>query len=207
MNLYRSISLKFFLLLSCMIYSCQSVVKQLYDDSTARFNSYFIANENIKKAQEIIHNSYKWNYDEIIPIISPLDTNNIQQYYDLTNNAIEKASLLIQRHPESSLVFESYIIIGLARLYNFELKNAETTFKYVNTKSQDVKIQNLALIYLMRSYFENKKIKEAIEVYKYLEKSIINKKNKILFHLNSAYIFQLLENYDETLKKLIYIEN
>ena len=31
-----------------------------------------IANENIKEVQKIIYDAYKWNYDEIIPIISPL---------------------------------------------------------------------------------------------------------------------------------------
>lgn len=207
MNQIQYNSLKYFALFCCLIVSCQSVVKQLYEDSTARFNSYFIAKEDIKKTEEIINNAYKWNYDDIIPIISPLDTNNVSQYNDLTINAIEKASLLIQRHPESSLVLNSYILIGLARLYNFDFESAETTFKYVNTKAKDINIKNLALIYLMRSYFENNKIKEAIEVYKYLEKNIINKKNKILFYLNSAYVFQVLENYDETLKNLSLVEN
>ena len=146
MNLIQYNSLKYFALFCCLIVSCQSVVKQLYEDSTARFNSYFIAKEDIKKTEEIINNAYKWNYDDIIPIISPLDTNNVSQYNDLTINAIEKASLLIQRHPESSLVLNSYILIGLARLYNFDFESAETTFKYVNTKAKDINIKNLALM-------------------------------------------------------------
>ena len=199
-------NVRYLIIIILLLFSCRSVVKQFYEDSTARFNSYFIANENIKKVQNIIYDSYKWNYDEIIPIISPLDSNNISQYSDLTNNAIEKASLLIQRHPESSLVMDSYILIGLSRLYNFEFKNAEITFKYVNTKSKDIKTSTLALIYLMRSYFENNKIQESLEVYNYLEKVEMNKKNKISFHLNSAFIFQNIENYDEVIKNLNSIE-
>ena len=203
-NIYKNI--KYLIIITFLLPSCKSIVKQFYEDSTARFNSYFIANENIKKTQEIIYDSYKWNYDEIIPIISPLDSNNITQYSDLTNNAIEKASLLIQRHPESSLIMDSYILIGLSRLYNFEFKNAEITFKYVNTKSQDIKTSTLALIYLMRTYFENNKIQESLEVYNYLQKLEMNKKNKILFHLNSTFIFQNTENYDEVIKNLNSIE-
>ena len=203
-NIYTNI--KYFIIITFLLFSCKSIVKQFYEDSTARFNSYFIANENIKEVQKIIYDAYKWNYDEIIPIISPLDSNNITKYSDLTNNAIEKASLLIQRHPESSLVMDSYILIGLSRLYNFEFKNAEITFKFVNTKSKEEKTSTIALIYLMRTYFENNKIKEAIEVYNYLKKVEMNKKNKILFHLNSAFIFQNVENYDEVIKNLNLIE-
>ena len=203
-NIYTNI--KYFIIITFLLFSCKSIVKQFYQDSTARFNSYFIANENIKEVQKIIYDAYKWNYDEIIPIISPLDSNNITKYSDLTNNAIEKASLLIQRHPESSLVMDSYILIGLSRLYNFEFKNAEITFKFVNTKSKEEKTSTIALIYLMRTYFENNKIKEAIEVYNYLKKVEMNKKNKILFHLNSAFIFQNVENYDEVIKNLNLIE-
>ena len=203
-NIYTNI--KYFITITFLLFSCKSIVKQFYEDSTARFNSYFIANENIKEVQQIIYDAYKWNYDEIIPIISPLDSNNITKYSNLTNNAIEKASLLIQRHPESSLVMDSYILIGLSRLYNFEFKNAEITFKFVNTKSKEEKTSTIALIYLMRTYFENNKIKEAIEVYNYLKKVEMNKKNKILFHLNSAFIFQNVENYDEVIKNLNLIE-
>tara|TARA_Y100001935_G_scaffold255601_1_gene269866 strand:+ start:1751 stop:4264 length:2514 start_codon:yes stop_codon:yes gene_type:complete len=203
-NIYTNI--KYFIIITLLLFSCRSIVKQFYEDSTARFNSYFIANENIKEVQKIIYDAYKWNYDEIIPIISPLDSNNITKYSNLTNNAIEKASLLIQRHPESSLVMDSYILIGLSRLYNFEFKNAEITFKFVNTKSKEEKTSTIALIYLMRTYFENNKIKEAIEVYNYLKKVEMNKKNKILFHLNSAFIFQNVENYDEVIKNLNLIE-
>ena len=203
-NIYTNI--KYFIIITFLLFSCKSIVKQFYEDSTARFNSYFIANENIKEVQQIIYDAYKWNYDEIIPIISPLDSNNITKYSNLTNNAIEKASLLIQRHPESSLVMDSYILIGLSRLYNFEFKNAEITFKFVNTKSKEEKTSTIALIYLMRTYFENNKIKEAIEVYNYLKKVEMNKKNKILFHLNSAFIFQNVENYDEVIKNLNLIE-
>ena len=199
-------NIKYLIIIIFLLFSCKSIVKQFYQDSTARFNSYFIANENIKEVQKIIYDAYKWNYDEIIPIISPLDSNNITKYSDLTNNAIEKASLLIQRHPESSLVMDSYILIGLSRLYNFEFKNAEITFKFVNTKSKEEKTSTIALIYLMRTYFENNKIKEAIEVYNYLKKVEMNKKNKILFHLNSAFIFQNIGNYDEVIKNLNLIE-
>ena len=204
LHIYKTI--RFLIIMGFLLISCKSIVKQFYEDSSARFNSYFIANENIKEVQKIIYDEYKWNYDEIIPIISPLDSNNITKYSDLTNNAIEKASLLIQRHPESSLVMDGYILIGLSRLYNFEFKNAEITFKFVNTKSKESKTSTLALIYLMRTYFENNKIKEAIEVYNYLRKTEMNKKNKISFHLNSAFIFQNIENYDEVIKNLNTIE-
>ena len=58
----------------------------------------------------------------------------------------------------------------------------------------------------MRTYFENNKIKEAVEVYNYLRKVEMNKNNKISFHLNSAFIFQNIENYDEVIKNLNSIE-
>jgi len=48
------------------------------------------------------------------------------------------ASISIQRHPNSRWVNDNYLMVGLARLYACDYQNAILTFKYVNTKSQNL---------------------------------------------------------------------
>ena len=141
-----------FILLS----SCNSIVKTIYDDTTARYNAYFIANEEIKNIEEDYEKNLNQGFDSLIDLTYKIDTNQVSSIKERTQNSIEKLSILIQRQTTSKYVYPSYALIGKSRLLNLNLKEAITTLKYVNSKSNNNEANTMALIYLLRAYTENK---------------------------------------------------
>ena len=83
-----------------------------------------------------------------------------------------------------------------------DIKQAITTLKYVNSKSDNQKSKNMSLIYLMRAYTENKDYDSAVEVYQYLKNITIEKDLKIEFLLNSYHLFKILNKKDEIFNAL-----
>ena len=108
----------FFIILLC---SCNTVVNTLYDDTTARYNAYFIANEVISEIENELYESAEYNYDSLINLTYEIDTNRVSGLKDKKNKIIQKLSILIQRHPESKYVYPSYALIGKSRLLALDM--------------------------------------------------------------------------------------
>ena len=187
--------------------ACNSIINKIYDDTTAKYNAYFVANEIINDIELNLENKTIINYDSLIPINYDIDSSVVNQHSEKTKKSIEKLSILIQRHPKSKYVYPSYVLIGKSRLLNLNLKQSIITFKYVNSKSNIKKAKDLALINLMRSYTENKQFNEAEEVYKYLKNKTIYNDYQIDFYKYSIYLFKQLKKNSELLINLKKIEN
>ena len=78
-------------------YSCNSILKTAYDDTTARYNAYFLAKEEIKSIETDYQKNEKKNYDSLIDLTYKIDTNSISNINERTENSIKKLSILIQR--------------------------------------------------------------------------------------------------------------
>lgn len=187
--------------------ACNSIINKIYDDTTAKYNAYFVANEIINDIELTLENNTIINYDSLIPINYTIDSSVVNQHSEKTKKSIEKLSILIQRHPESKYVYPSYVLIGKSRLLDLNLKQSIITLKYVNSKSNIKKAKDLALINLMRSYTENKQFNEAEEVYNYLKNKTIYNDYQIDFYKYSVYLFKQLKKNSELLINLKKIEN
>ena len=187
-----------FILLS----SCNSIVKTIYDDTTARYNAYFIANEEIKNIEEDYEKNLNQSFDSLIDLTYKIDTNQVSSIQERTQNSIEKLSILIQRQTTSKYVYPSYALIGKSRLLNLNLKEAITTLKYVNSKSNNNEANTMALVYLLRAYTENKDYNSAQEVDKFLTNREMNENLKIEYYKNSYHLFKIL-NDDEKILSIL----
>ena len=116
-----------------LLYSCNSVINTLYDDTTARYNAYFIANEVINEIEQELIQTAEYNYDSLINLTYKIDTNRVSGLKEKKDKSIQKLSILIQRHPDSKYVFPSYALIGKIRLLALDIGQAITTLKYVNS--------------------------------------------------------------------------
>lgn len=198
-----------YLILSIIIFSltsCNSIINRLYDDTTAKYNAYFIANEIINEIELNLKNNSINNYDSLLTINYSLDSSSIRQHEEKINKSIEKLSILIQRHPESKYVYPSYVLIGKSRLLNLDLRQSIITFKYVNSKSDSKSTKDLALINLMRAYTENQQYKEAEKVYAFLKNKNINESDAVEFHKYAVSLFKILKEDEEILYNLNKIE-
>lgn len=188
--------------ISCSVEKTSGLSKAFHN-TTSHYNAYYYANENIQIVESRIEESIKNDYDEILPIFAPIDSNLANSYEEQIEEAIKMASIGIQRHPNSKWVDDSYLLIGLARLYSLDFVNAINTFKYINTKSEDDNTRHLALIYLMRTFTDYGEYSNAVAVSDYLEKQKLNSANEKLLYIYRAYYFQKRNDLDNMLTSMV----
>ncbi|NQW26972.1 MAG: hypothetical protein HQ474_03600 [Flammeovirgaceae bacterium] len=204
LNLY---CILFFISITSIKGQIGPIVSSGYHDVTARYNSYFIAKEKIKEIEKGIFDKYQWNYNKILPIYSQFDTTDSKSLESLLKDCIEKASMAIQRHPESKWEDDAYILVGKARMYGSEFPEAIETFKWINKFGENKDIQHLALSELIRTFCEAQEYENAQVVIDYLKNEKLSDKNKLIYYLNRAYYYQKIESYTEVAQNLKIAQN
>lgn len=193
------------LILSCSPYK-KNLPSKVFHNTTSHYNAYFIAEAKIAEVENQIADAYQWNYNKILPIFPQFDTISAKAYTSLTEDCIEKASIAIQRHPNSDWVQKSYILVGKARFYDVDFTDAIETFKYVNTHSEEKNERHQALVALMRTFIENNELKNAEAVSDYLKREKLSKENLKNLYLTRGYLYQKREDYDNMVANLVMAE-
>lgn len=181
----------------------KNILSKTYHNTTARYNAYFYAKENIREIENILEDSYDNDYNKILRIYPEIDTVLANTYEDQVEDCIKKASIAIQRHKNSKWVDDSYILIGLARYYSLDYVNAIQTFKFVNTKSEDPNAKHKALVHLLRTFTDYKEYNNATSVSDYLKKEKLNKNNLKNLYINRAHYYQIQEDYNLMVQNLV----
>lgn len=207
MNNTRRATFFLFLIIAAFFNSCSSEknapINRAYHNTTAHYNAYFYALAQITAIEESIKASQKTDYDHILPIFPAIDSLNKEKYKVEVEEAIKKASIVIQYHKNSKWVDDSYNLIGQARMYGYDFPNAIETFKYVNTKGEDIHAKHWALVNLMRTFIENEDMTNADAVYDFLERERLNEKNLKYLYLMRAFYFQKLDQKDNMVRSLV----
>ncbi len=167
------------IILSVLLAGCSAernnLISKTYHNTTARYNAYFYAKNRINEIRQINWEAHDNNYDKVLRIYPELDSTLAITYTEQTQDAIEKASIAIERHKNSRWVDDSYVLVGLARYYDLDFVKAIETFKYVNKNSEDDAARHEALAHLMRTYTDYKEYQNALTVSDYLKKEDIQK--------------------------------
>ena len=177
-------------------------VGDAYHNTTAHFNAYFYALERITEVEQNLFSHGERNYNRILPIYPAIDSSFAKANEALIEDVIKKASIAIQRHENSKWVDDSYITVGLARLFSLDFPNAIETFKYVNVKSKDKAVRHLSLILLFRTFVEAGEYNNGTAVIDYLNRESLNKENRRLFALAKAHYYQRTNDLDNMVKNL-----
>ena len=181
-------------LISCSQHSTRPISKG-YHNLTAHYNAYIIARDQIEGAEQALFKTRQENYNQLLPILLPVDSMLAQPVKPQLDDAIKKASLVPERHQNSKWVDNSYNLIGRARLLKQDLPNAIEVFKYVNTKGTDENDKHEALVGLMRAYIEGSDYPNALNVAEYLRTQPLNKTNTRDFYLTKAYLHERKGEY------------
>lgn len=179
-----------------------NVTSNIYHNMTAHYNGYYYALEKTREVENTIQKTLDDDPNQILTLFPRLDTNLAKSYEKDTEEIIKMASLSIQRHPNSKWVHKNYILVGKARLFACDYQNAIQTFKYVNTKSNDVDTRHYALLQLLRTFIEQNDFERAEETFVYLDKEKLNNKNKKELYLEKAFYYQIRNNYDYMVRNL-----
>lgn len=189
-----------------VLFGCSSqsntLTSKAYHNTTAHFNGYFYANEEIKKIEKTIWSALIDDYNRILRLYPGLDSALAKNYDKEIQETVKMASLAIQRHPNSKWVDDSYILVGKARLYSLDWGNAVQTFKYVNTKSKDPEARQRAIINLVRTFTEHREFNNAQAAIDFVQKEKLSKDNKKSLLLEKAYFYQMQGDYDNMVRNL-----
>ncbi len=200
------LSIVVFIILKSGLFAQNNPIGITYHNVTAHYNGYFYAKERIREIEQLIEDQYSWNYNRVLPIFPQFDTTTSKAFEEQLEDCIVKASIAIQRHPESRWEDDAYILVGKARLYGSEFPDAVETFKWVNTNGDDKNDQHHALTILLRTFIEARELRNALAVYDYLKKRELSEENLRRFHLNSAYYFQVRGDLNEMVNHLVQAE-
>ncbi len=177
---------------------------QVYHDTTARFNAYFLSKEKLKEAEITLFGTPENRFHEVMDVLIEIDTNKTRSQKAAFDYVIEKASLPIQFHERSKWVDDCYLLIGKARLYQGDFGNAATTFKYVNSQSTNDNSRHSGLIWLMRIFLENREFNNFLYI-----KDVINAEevpftdvNTRDYHLVMAQYNLVKEDYEASSQHL-----
>lgn len=202
LNLISICSVAALLVLGACASHKKNFFSKTYHNTTAKYNAYFIAKEDIREVEEAIITSHKNNYNKILGVFHDIDSSTIDGVRGQLEDAIVKASLSIQRHENSNWVYPSYYLVGKARYYGGDFVNAIETFKYINKHGEDKDIRHEALVSLMRTFIDYDEHSNAIAVADFLRKENLNKENMRQLLLTKAYLHHIREDYDNMVRNL-----
>ncbi|RUA34347.1 MAG: methyltransferase [Bacteroidetes bacterium] len=201
-KLYRILIFGIILPLAACSPENSGLVSYGYHNMTAKYNAYFIANEKLQEVLFEIDEAHQNNFNRVLKVKAPIDTNIVNSNTEKIEDIIKKASIAIQRHKVSKWVDDSYILVGIARMLNQEYEESIETFKYVNVNSEDEQTRYEALTHLIRTFTEYNELSNALAVIDYLNRQKLSKSNKRKFYQQAAHYFQIANDPNNLIKYL-----
>jgi tetratricopeptide (TPR) repeat protein len=181
------------LLLLTVLVGCQ-----LYHDTTAHYNAYFLADERLREIEEGIWSKHKDDYSQLLQVLVPLDTSTTKGN-NMLDSVIYLAAKPIQFHEQSKWVPQCYILIGKARMYKADFPNAISTLKFVNSEYEEFpNARHTALIDLMRVFIESREYNNFLYVKDFIakEQSPLSQENLKNYHLTMAHYYRQIEDLE-----------
>jgi predicted negative regulator of RcsB-dependent stress response/outer membrane protein assembly factor BamD (BamD/ComL family) len=195
---------------------------------TARYNIYFNGYENFKAGIAKISTNYKDDYGEVLKVFEYSDPATTSYCSSDMERAIQKASKLISlksmtakpkienkndisekekelldRKEYNDWVDDSYLLIGKARFYKHEFKEASALFEYSITSANDQIVKNEATIWLARVQNETGNYNESLRILAELGiNSESSKSLQSMYNSTMADLFVKQKRYAEAIDPL-----
>lgn len=156
-----------------LLTSCKSsrygIVKRTFHDVTAHYNGYFNAKQRVDNTELQADKAFQDKYDELLPIFKLVRDDDAASNTKKTSNqalddAIKKASLVIQRHERSKWIDDCYFEIGRSYFYKKDYFTAAETFQFIAGRYKGSGPADVAYIWLIKSYIMLKKYNQAESV-------------------------------------------
>jgi tetratricopeptide (TPR) repeat protein len=191
---FFSLRLTFFLLAALLFSGCSQFSTKRsavgFHNFSARYNAYFMGDMDLAAAEFSMDSLYKEDYNQLLPILLPLDSISSLPVKPLLQSAIKKASIVAEKHQNSKWVDNSYYILGKSRLYLGEWADGLEALRFVYANGRDEDDKNNALILLMRAYTYKKDYSNALGVAEYLSQQPLPKQLQRDFYLTKAYLHE-----------------
>lgn len=150
---------------SCKSKKKNTALKRAYHNVTAHYNGYFNAKMRVDNVARQTEATFNDSYDQLLPVFKiSSDETAVKGNNQPLDEAIKKASLVIQRHEISRWIDDCYLVIGRAYFYKKDYFTAIESFQYVAGRYKGKESGNEAYIWLIKSYLQLKKMQQAESV-------------------------------------------
>ena len=138
-------------------------VNRQYHNTTAKYNGYFNGSESIKNGVKKLYANHIDDYTTLISVFPTGDLTKEKNTNSYMDRAIQKGSIVIQRHSIKiknkeycKWIDDNYLMVGKAYFYKGEFKEAIKTFSFIKNEYSMNEIRFEAALWLIRSYAEAK---------------------------------------------------
>lgn len=158
-----------FTLNACSSGGKPTLIGKAYHNITAHYNGYFNAKLKIDNAENQNEKSFQDKFDDILPVFKIAKEESASKGGKSGGNqtmddAIKKASLVIQRHEPSKWIDDCYFEIGRAYFYKKDYFTAAETFQFAAGRYKDKEVGDKSYIWLIKCYIILKKYTQAESV-------------------------------------------
>jgi outer membrane protein assembly factor BamD (BamD/ComL family) len=186
-------------------------VNRTYHRITGRDNFYFNAREKIKEGEKTLAESHVDQYDRLLKIFRYADETKAKAIFPDMDEAIKKASIVIQRHSmvfsgeeKNRWVAESYLLIAKAQFLKHDYWAAIETFQFVASSYSNMELRFDALLGLTQSYLELGKTPDAEYLLDFMknDKQFPWKQKRGEYYAIAADYDMQKENYEKAAQEL-----
>jgi tetratricopeptide (TPR) repeat protein len=148
---------------------------RVFHNTTAHYNGYFNAEELLKKGQKTLRDSYKEDYDQLLPVFIYGDKEASKATFADMEKAIAKCEKVIARHTIkddtkkakkkpvlNKWIDENHMVIGRAYFYKQSYYKALDIFNYVNRKYKDPETEIKTATWQARVYIAQEEYTKAV---------------------------------------------
>ena len=151
-------------LISVILLSACSVNKnkftnRVYHNVSAHYNGFWNGRESFREGLRQLEASTVDNYAEVLPIFQYGTDQNIASLKPNMERAIQKASVVIQRHSMrfqnkeyNRWIDDSYLLMGKSYFYMGEFVSARRTFEFMVDEYKSMDASYEAMLWLIRTY-------------------------------------------------------
>lgn len=177
--------------------SCNTIIGKAYENTTGRYNSYYLAKEKMKEVDVALKAKIKDDYHRILSIHYPSDSNFGKSQNAALEDVFKYASWSVRFHKTSKWADNCYILIGKVRHYQYNYKDGLETFKYVNSTSRVMEDRHESLIQMMKFFRDFNEQDNAKYVIDFLDTEVgqMTKKNKRDYLVAKAAYYQWVNDY------------
>ncbi len=146
-----------------------------YHGVTTKYNGYFNARLRVQEGAAQLAKSHEDKYDRILKVFRFADPQKAKAVYPDMDEAIKKASLVIERHSMeikgreyNAWIDDSYLLVGQAYFYKHDFFSALEAFQYVASNYKYNAIRFDALVWEMKADLELGRYYDAQNIYDFV---------------------------------------
>lgn len=178
----------------------QGKFKRAWHNMLARYNTFYHAELLLIDGTDKLEEGHKDDFTKVIPVFPEGDESNAKALTAGMDEIMMKTSKLIQGHPKSKWVDDSYLLIAKSYFYKYDLFAALEGFQYVFSQYNTTELKYDAQLWILRTFIRQGKFYDAESILGLInqEKKLPRRLNKMLYQ-SAAELYIKQNKYKQAL--------